>query len=624
MNTSNVSELNQSGIQLAREGRLHEALKTFIVSLTIDPNQSTTLNNLGMIYTQLGQHHRAIEIFKKALKLSPNLAESHFNLGNIYHQQSEFELSIHHYQLAIQLQPNFIMALNNLGIVYQEQGEALLAIQTFQQALSFKPNFVLCLNNLGLAFRSQGQMSQAINTYQKALELKSSSEIYNGLAISLMDSGQTKQALNYFKQAIQLNPDDWETRMNFLLCLTYQSDLLPQTIFEYSEKWGKDLQKNYPQIPPVAINQIKQNQRLRIAYVSPDFRQHSAQYLIEGLLQHHNSEHFEVFCYADVKHSDQITLKFQSMAENWRFTSHLNHQQLAQAIQEDNIQILIDLAGHTSNNRLAVFALKPAPIQVSYYPMSTGLNTIDYRIADELIITDITRPLNTEQLLFISRGYMCFSPPANRLKIGSIPSNKNDHITFGSFSNLAKINPQVISVWSNILKSIPNSRLILKYKAFKDPEIQNHYFQQFKAQGISPERIRLMGWLSSQEHLELYNQIDIALDPFPFNGHITSCEALWMGVPVITLEGQCDFGRSGLSILSRVGFPELIAKNIEDYIQLAIQLAQNTDIRTTLRSTLREKLYKSSLCQLKPYVKELEQLYLKIWQEKMNNPSIES
>jgi predicted O-linked N-acetylglucosamine transferase (SPINDLY family) len=354
---------------------------------------------------------------------------------------------------------------------------------------------------------------------------------------------------------------------------------------------------------------------LRVGYVSGDFRKHSVAYFFEPLLQHHNSNVVETFCYYNNAPVDEMTERLMAASDHWRSIAGITDSDVANLIRNDKIDILVDLSGHTAKNRLLVFAQKPAPIQVTWlgYVNTTGLSEIDYRFTD-LIADPIGEAdeLHSETLVRLANGFQCYKGNKAVHSNSELPFKRRGHITFGSFNNLIKVTPEVIKVWSNILNEVPTSRLLLK--GSQTNYLKNYHLELFKQEGITADRLEYHGRLPSMDdHLELYNAIDIGLDPFPFNGATTTCEALWMGVPVITLLGDRHVGRVGASILTNVGLTDFIAQDIDGYIQLAVEMAANTNYLKEIREDLRERMQRAPLCDGRSFASDVERAYQEMW-----------
>lgn len=341
------------------------------------------------------------------------------------------------------------------------------------------------------------------------------------------------------------------------------------------------------------------------------------------MLSAHDKSQVNVLCYSGVTKADRVTERMQAHADEWRNIAGLSDEHIAGIVREDAVDILVDLSGHTAGNRLLVFARKPAPVQATWigYSDTTGLDAMDYLIADRFIAPPETAPFFAEQLAWLPSCYLCYRPPDYAPPVSRCPARSRGHITFGCFNNLAKVNAEVIATWAQILHAVPDARLVLKSRALSDRHTQDMYRQLFLKQGIMPERVDLLGLEPPHaDVLALYHEIDIALDTFPYSGCTTTCEALWMGVPVVTLEGSTFISRMGVSLLSNVGVQELIAESPRRYVELAVQLSQDLDRVESLRGGLRARLAASPLCDEATFTRTLEQCYRRMWRTWCEQP----
>jgi predicted O-linked N-acetylglucosamine transferase (SPINDLY family) len=505
--------------------------------------------------------------------------------GDLYRQQQQFAKAIEFYEKAIHLQPEYAPTYLGLGAAYDESDRLGQAIAAYQQALQLQPDDAVTLSQLGRSLKHQGRIQEAIDCWRRAL---------------------------------RHNPNHASVNLNLLTSLHYSPDCEPSKIYAEYQQWAERHATPLAQLIKPFRNDRNPERRLRIGYVSGDFYSHAVACFLEPLLAAHDHSDFEIICYASNQNRDTTTQQLQAYADRWREIYTLDDEQLADLIRQDEIDILVDLSGHTKNNRLSVFARKPAPVQVTYlgYPNTTGLNTINYRLTDAWADpVGQTEHLHTEELVRLPYGFLCYQLPADSPEVSPLPALTSQPITFGSFNKLAKVNPEVIGNWARILKAVPDSRLLLKSQSLADPGTRNYVQERFQQHGIKPDRLELIGWIPNRnQHLTLYGEVDIALDTFPYNGTTTTCEAMWMGVPVITLAGQTHVSRVGVSLLSSVGLEELIADSAEDYIQKAIALANNLERLQELRATLRERMQATPLTNAKLITQSLEDAYRTMWQ----------
>ena len=569
-------------------------------------------------YHQSGQLQKAEEIYKRILAINPNHSDSLHFTGVIAHQRGKTDIGIKLITKAIKNNPNSPIYHNNLGNLFKDQGKIEDAIFSYKKALQLKPDYAEAYSNLGIVYKEQGRLGEAILNYQKTLQLKPDcAEAYNNLGIVYQDQGKIEDAIFSYKKALQLKPDFPLAHSNLLLSLHYNDSIDPVQLFLQHKQWAAQQATQLATTIQPHLNDGSPDRRLRIGYLSPDFRTHSVAYFIEPVLTSHDRTAFEVFCYSDVICPDSTTNRLKGLAICWRDIVGMSDEQVADLIRGDQIDILVDLAGHTAHNRMLLFGRKPAPVQVTCigYPDTTGLGTMDYRITDSWADPPgQTDHLYTEKLVRLPHGFLCYRPPEHAPEVTKLPGPEMEGITFGSFNHRAKITPEVVRQWSKILTSLANSRLVLKSKSLSDTGTQQLLREMFVENGISPGRIRFIGRIPSPfEHLKVYNSIDIGLDTFPYNGTTTTCEALWMGVPVIALAGHSHVSRVGVSLLSNAGLTELIAESGDAYVEKAITLAGDLRRLQTLRAGLRDMMSRSPLTDAHRFTRDMEEAYRKMW-----------
>jgi predicted O-linked N-acetylglucosamine transferase (SPINDLY family) len=418
---------------------------------------------------------------------------------------------------------------------------------------------------------------------------------------------------------MELKPDLPKYFSNLLLTMNYNPRYDASEIFIRHTEFAKHFELPF-QSSSVRFPNVKDVHRpLRVGYVSPDFKGHSVAFFIEPVLAAHSKNRFEVFCFSDVPQEDEVTKHIRSSADHWRDISRMTDSEADEIIRKDKIDILVDLAGHTAYNRLLLFARKPAPVQVSWigYPATTGLSAMDYKIVDSY--TDppgMTEQYYTEKLLRMPECFLCYRPDEESPEVGPLPSQSAGHVTFGSCNNFAKVTPEMMELWGKILEGVPGSRLLLKAKSLSDRSTREYVKDLFQGKGISGDRLELLGWEPSvRGHLETYHRIDIGLDTFPYHGTTTTCEALWMGVPVVTLAGKTHVSRVGVSLLSNAGLPELVAHTGDEYMDIAINLAKDTNRLRELRDRLRTMMTDSPLTDAGRFTGHLEKAYRDIWEK---------
>jgi protein O-GlcNAc transferase len=537
--------------------------------------------------------------------------ESLFAAALCHQSKGELDQAETIYRDIISLDSHHSAVHFNLGILLRILNRPEEAIASYQQSLSLDPTFPQAWNNLGNALRSINRLDESIAAFQQALTCKPDYvDALNNLAAALKDVGQLDEAIACLDRAIQLQPANAAIASNRLYALHYHPNWTAEMLLAEAKKWNEQYAASLPQYSHPETGDPYR--RLRIGYVSPNFREHCQALFMLPLLSHHNHDQFEIFCYSDVLVPDAITEKQRSLVDHWRDTARLSDDQLADLIHRDKIDILVDLTLHMSNHRLLVFARKPAPIQVTWlgYPGTTGLQTMDYRLTDPFLDPpDEHDNLYVERSIRLPQTFWCYDslspqPASNASRVLS-----NDPITFGCLNNFCKVNDAVLQAWSKVLHATKNSKLILLCPRGNH---RNHILEKLS---IHPTRIEFVEFQPREKYLEFYHRIDIGLDTFPYNGHTTTLDALWMNVPIVTLAGDSPISRAGLSLLSNLNLPELIATDRASFIDIAINLARNPSRLATLRSTLREKLKSSPMMNVQAFTRALESSYQTMWHD---------
>ena len=606
------------GSALFGQGRLADAAAAYRKALAIEPDNVESLNNLGNALRGLGDLPAAVETFHKALALAPDFVAAHSNLGGALNDQGRPDEAFDAYRAALALAPDDAAVDNNLGTTLIYQGKADEAEAAFRQALALAPDFADAHNNLGNALRDKSQWQDAVVAYRAALALAPDfAAAHNNLGGALKDQGRLAEAIAAYRASIAHKPDFAAAHSNLVFSMNYDAAATQQTIFAESRAWHESHAAALGRRAPGHANARDPERRLRVGYVSPDFREHSVAYFLEPLIAAHDRAAFEVFCYAQVARPDQRTERFRGLADTWRSTVGMTDADLATAVREDRIDILVDLAGHTGGNRLLAFARRPAPVQLSWlgYPNTTGTEAIDARLTDA--IADPPGPsdaLHSETLVRLPNGFLCYAPTADAPAIGAPPARSTGHVTFGSFNALAKITPAVVAAWARILLGVPGSRLVIKSGPLADAATRARYLEMLAAAGVDAGRVDLRAWIDARSgHLGAYANIDIGLDPFPYNGTTTTCEALWMGVPVVTLAGDRHAGRVGASLLTRIGLAELVADTTDGYVETAVHFAGDLDGLPARRLALRDRMMSSPLCDAAGFARDVEAAYRAMW-----------
>lgn len=598
-------------------GEYQDAITYCRKAIQLHPDYADAYCNLGAFLEATDQADEAIDALQQALALNPDDAEIHFNIANALESKNDLDQAIEHYQKSLAINPNDPETWVNLGSALNKQRQFEKAIVSYQKAIDLNPGNADAYNNIGTIHSILRNQDEAEKCFLQAIQLNPEfSKPHKNLSYIYANRGLLDKTMEELDKALAIEPDYPHAQSNRLFYMNYTgSNQL--TLYDKHRQWGNACMQKY-EVQTKWSNNTDPERPLKIGYVSHDFFTHSVAYFLEPILQNYSKKNFKIYCYANVEKPDKITERFQSITDEWRDVYTLADEKIRQLILQDEIDILIDLSGHTGNKSPTLFAMKPAPLQLTYlgYPNTTGLPTIDYRITDEWADPDNQDALHTEKLLRLKTGFLCYRPLDDAPDIGEPPAIINDHITFGSFNNLLKVNNNVIAIWSRILLENKNSRLILKCRTLDDKKARDVIIGRFLQHGIDKERLNLISWVDdTEDHLALYNKIDIALDPFPYNGTTTSCEALWMGVPIITLKGGKHASRVSYSILHQLGLDTLAADTEESYCQLAQELAANKEQLTLYRKSMRELMKKSPLCDEINFTKEIEKHYRSVWQQ---------
>ena len=504
----------------------------------------------------------------------------------------------------------------DLAIQNHRSGNLQQAMTLYRKVLKVQPNNINALHLLGVIFAQQEDYTTATDLIKQAIHHNNTVPIfYQSLGNVLRGQGKSDEAIVQYRQALTLDPKHVISHQNLLITLNCVGNVDLATIFAEHQRF--DQQHALPLTAQAHQNDRTRERRLKIGYVSPDFWNHAVAHFIEPILVHHNREQFEIYCYYNRAERDEFTQRLQQQADQWVDCVTLTDEALSTRIRQDQIDILVDLTGHNTDNRLLVFTRKPAPIQATYlgYPSTTGLSAIDYRITDNYADpAPVADPYSVETLVRMPCSYFCYQPLKNSPAVNPLPALKNKYLTFGSFNNYSKVTTETVQLWAEVLKAIPTSKLLVKTKNFADKHIRQAFIERFAQLGIEANRLILIGYIrSAQGHLRTYQQVDLGLDTYPYNGATTTCEALWMGVPVVTLVGERHASRMGLSILSALNLSEFIATTPEAYVARCVEFANNINALKKWRQILRETMQQSSLLDAVTFTNHLEVAYQQMW-----------
>ena len=628
LNPDHALALNSLGMALKEQNRFAEAIGYYRKSLEIQP-EPDTYNNLALALQADGRPDEAVSVCRKALEVYPENFGICFVLGGLLKGHGRPEEAMSCYRKALGLDPDHAETYNSMGDVLSGQGKTDKAILCFKKALELKPDDFKIYLNLGNAFKNQGKMSMAVEAYKRVLEIEPGcAPACNNLAGAVLRQGKLEEAIKSYQEAVAIQPDYAVAHSNLLFTYNYQNHMDPEWLFSQHWNWAETHTLSTGDNPVFVPSIGSSDRKIRIGYCSPDFRTHSVAYFLEAIIKAHDRSGFKIFCYSDVIRPDEVTRTFARSVDCFTNIAGIGNTAVAAQIRRDKIDILVDLAGHTAGYRLPLFSLKPAPIQVSYlgYPNTTGLTSMDYRLTDARADPPgLTDHLYSEKLVRLPHTFLCYTPPERSPEIETAANRDSGQIIFGSFNNRAKITPEVVKAWAKILTQVPDGRIILKSRVFSDPETRNLLIDFFMENGVERGRIELVSHIPSMfAHLQLYNRIDIGLDTFPYNGTTTTCEALWMGVPVITLAGRTHRSRVGASLLSNVGLEEFIAESVEDYVEKGVRLANNVKMRKSIHLDLQSRMARSFLMDSAQFIRSLERTYRWMFNEWLGSSGVVS
>ncbi len=633
------------------QGQIDEALACYREALRLNPNSSLAFNNLGAALKAQGKLEEAADAYRKAIERQPDLADAHFNLGVVHQAQGEvkaareayrravacdarfakplvnlgrlaeldgqFEEALDFFDRAIALDPKLAAAHLNRASAYEMLGRGAEALAGFETALQLQPDLVEAYNNLAMLYSTRGYPDQAEAYCRRGLTYDPDSPaLHANLATALTHQGRQVEAIAASRRAIELRPTGCEEFSNLLYELNFLPDYDPQQLFADHLEWARRHAEPLTAVARPYKNDRTPDRRLRVGYVSPYFREHAVNFFTEPLIVAHEHENFEIFLYSDNRRNDDATERLKAAADHWRETRFLTDEKLAELVREDRIDILVDLTGHLALHRLLAFARRPAPVQVTYigYQNTTGMSAMDYRLTDARADPPgETDRYHTEKLARLPRSYFCYQPAGDVPEVTPLPAKSAGHVTFGSFNNFTKVTPQVIETWLKILVRVPDSRLLVL--ANRGGYVQRHFERQAREQGVDPQRIELFNRMPRDKYYQLLQQADIALDPFPFNGHTTTCDCIWLGLPVVMLQGDTYASRFGSGVLAPLGLDRQITRTVTDYIDRAVELAGDIDRLTELRATLRQRMASSVLLDFAGFARDIEAAYRQMWLE---------
>jgi predicted O-linked N-acetylglucosamine transferase (SPINDLY family) len=598
-----------------KAGRRAEAETIYRQILAANPNHPDALHMLGVLAAQSGHDDQAAELIQKAIAIAPNNPAYHLHFGQSLQNLGQLDRAIASYQNALRLQGDLAQAHYNLGIAWTQRHQLDRAALAYREAIAINPDYAPSHNNLGMVLTDMERFDEAIASLNRAVELDPKSPlIHNNLARALKELGRLEEATACRRRALEVDPTFVIAHNDLLGGMRYDPSADPATILAAANAWNLRHARPLARFILPHDNNRDPDRPLHIGYVSSDFHDHASAFFLLPLFRNHDHRRFEITCYAEVARPDAFTTQMQEQVSRWRSTIGRTDADVAAQIRGDRIDILVDLKLHTAHNRLLVLALKPAPVQVTWlgYPGTTGMDTIDYRLTDPYLDPPgLDDAFYAERSMRLPDTFWCYDPLTDHPAVNELPCLKSSSLTFGSLNHFQKVNDSVMSLWSKVLLGVPNSRLLMMTPR---GSARQAVLDRLAKLGIASDRVDFVATQPRHDYLRTYHGIDIALDTLPYNGHTTSFDAFWMGVPVVTMAGRNAFGRAGVSLLTNLRMPELIARTPERFVQIAVDLAHDRPRLAELRRTLRQRMRSSPLMDARAFARGIESAYRTMWQ----------
>jgi predicted O-linked N-acetylglucosamine transferase (SPINDLY family) len=604
-------------IQLHQAGTLEEARRIYQAILDVEPRHAEVQNNLGVLLKSLRELPAAEARYRQAIILRPDYYDAHGNLGNLLLAAGRLFEAEAIYRHGLRINPHHAVAHYNLGNAFLAIQRLDDALTCFRQAIRLKPDHAGAYTDLGNTLKGMGRLSEAEAVHQQALLLNPHSpQAHNNLGIALADQGRLHEATSHFQRAIGLQPYIPEIHSNLLFYMNYMDGVSKETKLQEARHYGRRVAQaatkrfaSWTAAMPL--------DRLRIGFISGDFRNHPVTYFLEGLLARIDRSRFELFAYTMNRVEDELTVKLRTHFDRWTEIFNKTDLEAAEGIHADGVHVLIDLAGHTAFNRLPVLAFKPAPVQASWlgYFATTGVSEVDYLLGDPQVSPVEDDPDFVERVKRLPETYLCWTPPHIELAVAELPALAKGHVTFGCFNNGTKLNEDVLSAWARVLNAVDGSMLFLKASQFADADFRNHIVSTLGVYGVSPDRLIIEGRSTRADYFEAYSRVDMALDPFPFPGGTISVDGLWMGVPVVTKRGDCFIARNGETIARNCGQDAWVARDDREYMEKAIGFASDIPALARLRRDLRPRLLASPLFDSTLFAGRFEQAMDEMWRD---------
>lgn len=606
-------ELLERAQRLHRDGRTKEAEKLYRKLVFSNAQHHRALSSLGVLLCEAGRVEEAIGYIERAVAVSPSPAYL-TNLGVAYRLAGRLDMAAESFGRILEIDPDYPDTRLNLATVLMDAGAQAHALPLLEEAAQLGPGSSRLYSALSRCHLSLHRAEESVAHARRAVELAPSDpSAHRQLGEALDARGDKAEAIASYHRAVELDPCDHRTHSELIVAMLASPEHGAKQHSAEARAWAKlHAQPLRGEIRPLT-NDKDPERRLRIGYVSPDYRAHAVQQFLVPLFEQHDKAAFDVFLYSSVDRPDLETQWYRDFAgDHFRDIRHVDDVRAAKLVRSDGIDILVDLALHSSGGRLRVFACRPAPVQVSWlgYMGTTGLDVIDYRITDPFVDPPGTDTgVYAETCLHLPETLWCYAPLNSELEVGALPALCTNHVTFGCQSTDRKLHDGVVALWGQVLRAVAGSRLFL----YAEERTRERLRQAFAREGVEPARIEFGGRVSRVEYLRRYQRIDIGLDTFPFNGATTTLDAAWMGVPVVTLSGASSLQRAGFSIAMNLGLPELVAYSEQVFVEKAVALARDLDRVSSLRAGLRSRLEVSPLGNAPRYARHVEAAYRTAW-----------
>jgi predicted O-linked N-acetylglucosamine transferase (SPINDLY family) len=604
--------LGNLGAALRESGDIDAAVRVLEQALALEPSTASHAINLGMAFNQRRDFAAAEIVLRSALERAPRHADAAFNLGNALRGLGRAREAADHFRLAADARPGYSDALNNLGNTYKELGDFASARAAFEEALRAQPDHLAAINNLGCLLRTMGRSEEAEATLRRGLQLDPRHPaLHDNLGNVFKDAGDLDGAIACFRESLDIDSNNPIAHSNLAYALSFQA-LEPEPIRAECERWAARFAAPVRPLADDAARDSSPDRRLNVGYVSSDFRDHCQSLFTIPLLSHHDHDGFRIVCYSGVERPDAVTQRIAGYADGWREVRTLDDAALSRLIRDDAIDVLVDLTMHMSQGRPLVFARRPAPVQIAWlaYPGTTGMGAIDYRLSDPRLDPEGFEGHYTERTLHLPDSFWCYDPLTDVPSVGPLPALAHGHLTLGCLNNPCKLTDRTLTLWSAVMRALPTARLLLMAPEGRG---RARLLERSAAAGIDPERLEFVAFRPRAEYLRTYARIDFGLDTFPYNGHTTSLDALWMGVPTVTRFGGTSVGRGGLSQLYQLGLTELAAPSDSSFVDAAVALAEDLPRLAALRASLRGRLESSPLMNGERFARNMEHVFRTGW-----------